>query len=198
MRKWIFILIYLILKWWFLCFCSSNNEISIKQERLFFLKKYKKKKTTKNKDNFLLVWNKGKFSSHQKKSNTIIFLFNFFDFVAGVLQEDTLTVYLFIICLAYVLRTSRDQTKGNGLTIKKKRSRRYPAETIIDTDYANDLALLVNTPTQAESLWYNLEQTAGDIGPNVNGNKTESMYFKQEGAISTLWGKPLKLIDHLT
>ena len=29
-----------------------------------------------------------------------------FDIVAGVLQGDTLTPYLFIICLDYVLRTS--------------------------------------------------------------------------------------------
>ena len=32
-----------------------------------------------------------------------------FDIVAGVLQGDTLALYLFIICLDYVLRTSIDK-----------------------------------------------------------------------------------------
>ena len=36
--------------------------------------------------------------------------------------------------------------KENDLTQKKSRSRRYPTETIIDPDYADDLVLLKNTP----------------------------------------------------
>ena len=51
-----------------------------------------------------------------------------FDIVAGVLQEDTLAPYLFIICLDYVLRTSIDKIKENGFELTKKRSRRYPAK----------------------------------------------------------------------
>ena len=38
----------------------------------------------------------------------------YFDIVAGVLQGDTLTPYLFIICLDYVLRTSIDKIRENG------------------------------------------------------------------------------------
>ena len=41
--------------------------------------------------------------------------------------------------------------KENALTLEKARSRRYPTETITDKDYADDIALLANTPTQAES-----------------------------------------------
>ena len=36
---------------------------------------------------------------------------DYFDIVAGVLQGDTLALYLFIICLDYVLRTSIDKIK---------------------------------------------------------------------------------------
>ena len=43
-----------------------------------------------------------------------------FDIVTGVLHEDTLALYLFIICLDYVLRTSIDLIKGNIFTLKKK------------------------------------------------------------------------------
>ena len=82
---------------------------------------------------------------------------NYFDIVAGVLQGDKLTLCLFIICLDYVLRTSIDLMKGNSFKLAKERSRRYPAQTIMDTDYANDILLLANTPTRAETLLHSLE-----------------------------------------
>ena len=66
----------------------------------------------------------------------------YFDIVAGVLQGDTLAPYLFIICLDYVLRTSIDKIRENGFEQTKKRSRMYPAKTITDTDYADDIAIL--------------------------------------------------------
>ena len=72
----------------------------------------------------------------------------YFDIVAKVLQGDTLAPYLFIICLDYVLRTSIDKIKENGFELTKKRSRRYPATTITDADYADDIAILANTPDQ--------------------------------------------------
>ena len=64
-----------------------------------------------------------------------------------------------------------------------------------DTGYADDQELLVNTSTQTEFLLHSLEQAAGGIGLYVNANKTESVCFKQNGAISTLRAKPLKLVD---
>ena len=81
----------------------------------------------------------------------------YFDIVAGVLQGDTLAPYLFIICLDYVLRTSIDKIKENGFELTKKRSRRYPATTITDANYADDIAILANTPDQAETLLHSLE-----------------------------------------
>ena len=74
----------------------------------------------------------------------------YFDIVAGVLQRDTLAPYLFIICLDYVLRTLIDKIRENGLELTNKRSRRYPTKTITDADYADDIAILANTPNQAE------------------------------------------------
>ena len=95
------------------------------------------------------------------------------------------------------LRTSIELIKENDFTVKKKkkaRSRRYPAETITDADYIDDLAFLPNTPTLAESLLRSMEQTAGPNGLLVNANKTDFMYFKRWGTISTLFGWPLKLV----
>ena len=122
----------------------------------------------------------------------------YFDIVAGVLQGDTLAPYLFIICLDYVLRTSIDKIKENGFELTKKRSRRYPATTITDANYADDIAILANTPDQAETLLHSLERAAASIGLYVNAHKTEYMCYNQTGDISTLEGTPLKLVDKFT
>ena len=112
----------------------------------------------------------------------------YFDIVAGVLQRETLAPYLFIICLDNVLRTSIDKIRENGFGLTKKRSRRYPAKTITDADYADDIAILANTPNQAETLLHSLELAAAGIGLHVNAHKTEYMCFNQAGSISTpLW-----------
>ena len=82
----------------------------------------------------------------------------YFDIVAGVLQGVISAPYLFIICLDWVFRTSSDKIKENGFELTKKRSRRYPAKTITDADYADDIAILANTPNQAETLLHSLER----------------------------------------
>ena len=79
----------------------------------------------------------------------------YFDIVAGLLPRDTLAPYLFIICLDYGLRTSIDKIRENGFELTKKRSRRHTAKTITDADYTDDIAILVNTPNQAETLVWN-------------------------------------------
>ena len=73
-----------------------------------------------------------------------------------------------------------------------------PTKSISDTDYADDIALLANTPTPTKSLLHSLEQAAGDIGLLMNADKTEYMCFNQEGDISTLSGSSLKLVDKFT
>ena len=107
----------------------------------------------------------------------------YFDIVAGVLQGDTLAPYLFIICLDCVLRISIDKIRENGFDY---------------ADYADDIAILANTPDQAETLLHSLEQPAAGIGLYVNAHKTEYMCYNQTGEISTLDGTPLKLVDKFT
>ena len=123
---------------------------------------------------------------------------DYFAVVAGVLQGDTLAPYLFILCLDYMLRTSIDKMKENGFKLTKERSKRYHAKLITDADYADDIALLANTPAQAETLLHSLERAASGIGLHVNAHKTEYMCFNQRGDISTLNGSSLKLEDKFT
>ena len=123
---------------------------------------------------------------------------DYFDIVAGVLQRDTLAPYLVIVCLDYVLRTSVDKIKDNSFKLTKERRRRYPAKTITNIDYADDIAFLANAPAQAEPLLHSLEQDTAGIGLHVNVHKMEYMYFNQTGDISTLNGNSLKLVDKFT
>ena len=123
---------------------------------------------------------------------------DYFDIVAGVLQGDKLAPYFFIICKDYVLRTSIDKIKENGFELTKKRSRRYPAKTITDADYADGISILANVPAQAETLLHNLERATAGIGLHVNAHKTEYMCFNQTGDISTLNGSSLNLVDKFT
>ena len=122
----------------------------------------------------------------------------YFNIVAGVLLGDMLAPYFFIICLDYVLRTLIDKIRENGFELTKKSCRRYPAKTITDADYADDIAILANTPNQAEILLHNLEWAAAGIGLHVNAHKTEYMCYNQTGDISTLDGTSLKLVDKFT
>ena len=55
------------------------------------------------------------------------------------------------------------------------RRKQYDAETITDTDWADDIALIANTPTQDEPLLHSLDQASGYIGLYVNADKTEYM-----------------------
>ena len=99
-----------------------------------------------------ILYKNTKVKARSRDGNT-----EYFDIVAGVLQGDTLAPYLFIICLDYVLRTSIDKMKENSVELTKKRSRRYPAKTITDGEYADDIAILANTHNQAKTLLHSLE-----------------------------------------
>ena len=99
--------------------------------------------------------------------------------------------HLFRLCAS-------DKMKDNGFKLTKERTRRYPTQTIMDMDYANDIALLANALAQAETLLHSLKRAAAGIGLHVNTHKMEYMCFNQRGYISTLNGSSLKLVDKST
>ena len=123
---------------------------------------------------------------------------DYFYIIAGVLKGDTLAPYIFIICLHYMFRTSIDKRKDNGCKLTKERSRRYSAQTITSADYPDDIALLTNTSTQAETQLHCLEWAAACTGLHINGHKMEYIWFNQTGEIFILKGSSLKLVDKFT
>ena len=92
----------------------------------------------------MMFYKNTKVKVHSQDGNT-----DFFDTVAGVLQGDIyFAPYLFIIFQDYILQMIIDLMKENRFTLKKARSRWYPSQTIMDADYADDLALFANIPTK--------------------------------------------------
>ena len=66
--------------------------------------------------------------------------------------------------------------KGNGFTLKKARSKWYSAKTVTGANYADDIALLANTPNWAKSQLHCLEQAASGIDFHVNGGKVKDVF----------------------
>ena len=122
---------------------------------------------------------------------------DFYDIVVGVPQGDMLAPYMVITCLDYVLQTSIDLQKENSFTLGKTRSKYYPALTITDADYADDIALMANTLAKAESLLHSLELAAGSIGLHVNEDETDYMRFNQNYSQKLKAGS-LKLLGKFT
>ena len=60
------------------------------------------------------------------------------------------------------------------------------------------MAILANTPNQAETLQHSLERAAPGIGLHVNARKNGYKCFNQTGDNSTLDGTSLKLVDKFT
>ena len=100
-----------------------------------------------------------------------------FVIIAGVLQGDMLAPYLFIICLDYIFWMPIDLMKENGFTLTKIISRQYPAQTITDVDYVDDIVCMANALIQAESLLHSLEKAAGGIGLHVSADKWNTCAF---------------------
>ena len=121
---------------------------------------------------------------------------SFFEILSGVLQGDTLAPYLFIVCLDYAMRIATTD-KQLGFTLKKARSRRHPAVTVTDADFADDIALISDTLDQAEKLLKRVQAAAKIIGLHINESKTEYMTFNIDTNISlmTLDDKELKHVD---
>ena len=83
--------------------------------------------------------------------------------LAGIMQGDTLAPYLFIIVLDYTLTKAMDGREHLGFTLAPRRSRRHPAKTITDLDYADDIAVLSDCMKDAQELLCQLETATPEV-----------------------------------
>ena len=73
-----------------------------------------------------------------------------FEVSTGVLQGDVLAPFLFIVLVDYLLKKATSDV-DTGVVTHPRRSRRYPARVINDLDFADDIALLESTMSQAQA-----------------------------------------------
>ena len=106
----------------------------------------------------------------------------------GVLQGDPLAPFLFIVCLDYALRKSISNI--DGLTLKKRRSSRHPAEVLPDLDFADDICLFEDKLEAAEDLLHRVEKASKEIGLFLNAAKTKFIHLNP-----TVAGAPLYALD---
>ena len=85
-----------------------------------------------------------------------------FVIVGGVCHGDPSPAYISINCLTHLI-------KENGFTLKKKKKETILLRTMTNEDYADDLVLLSNSPTQFKSL-HSVEQAVGSTRLNVNAD----------------------------
>ena len=74
--------------------------------------------------------------------------------------------------------------KEDSTTLKEATNERYPAETITDVDYADDLALLANTFNLTESQMHSLLQTTRDVIVNFISDEIDMLCIQQGRIIS--------------
>ena len=119
--------------------------------------------------------------------------------MAGVLQGDTLTPFLFIIALDYALRCAiNGHEEELGFTLSKRASRRVPAKMLTDLDFADDISLLSDTVEKACRLLSEVERQCSRIGLGINAKKTKVMPINADEPVvrvTTLDGTPLEIVD---
>jgi hypothetical protein len=84
-----------------------------------------------------------------------------FNITAGVLQGDTLALFLFVIVLETALRTALTWREEDlGFTTTPRRSSRHPKIVLADLDFADDIALLSDLIEEGQELQVSVEQSA--------------------------------------
>ena len=94
----------------------------------------------------------------------------------------------------YALRSSFSDT--DGLTLKRRRSRRFPAEVLADLDYADDIAILEDTIVAAQDFINRVEKACQGIGLFLNVNKTKYMHLNPstDEQLCSFDGSPIECV----
>lgn len=92
----------------------------------------------------------------------------------GVLQGCTLSPYLFITVLDYVLR-STVESSFEGLEIVPRKSSRHPRVLLNHLAFADDVVLIASSMDQAQNMFAKLENVGAKVGLQINYSKTKIM-----------------------
>jgi hypothetical protein len=131
-----------------------------------------------------------------------------FDITTGVLQGDVLAPFLFIIVIDYVSKLSAGKygymTHKGTSNDASGRCMRHSTHTVSrlvnDLAFADDIALLENTNSQAQSQLDSLRHNALTVGLEINVKKTEQMRLNQPATSSPpppliIDGQSIEIVD---
>jgi len=97
-----------------------------------------------------------------------------FQVTTGVLQGDVLAPFLFIVVIDYLMMKATEDT-DSGVITHLRRSRRHPAKSLNDLDFADDIALLELCILNAQAQLTSTVTAAEPLGLTINVPKTECM-----------------------
>ena len=94
---------------------------------------------------------------------------------SGVLQGDTLSPFLFVVIMDFVLR--RTLQEEDGFIVANRRSSRHPAIRLTCLAYADDVALTCCDPAAAQRAVRRLVEEGERVGLRINLNKTKVLHI---------------------
>ena len=97
-----------------------------------------------------------------------------FDFTTGVLQGDVLAPFLFVVLVDYLLKKATSHL-DSGIVTHPCRSRRHPAKSFNDLDFADDIALLESSISRAQAQLTKTAEAAADLGLVISAPKSKYM-----------------------
>ena len=88
----------------------------------------------------------------------------------------------------YLLKKATSQL-DSGVVTHPRRSRRHPAKSLNDLDFADDIALLESSISRAQAQLTKTSEAAADLGLVISAPKTEYMTVNcnPQPAPSSLW-----------
>ena len=107
-----------------------------------------------------------------------------FTTTSGVLQGDTLSPFLFVMVMDFVLR--RSLREEDGFLVARRTSSRHPAIRLTCLAYADDVALICNDPAAAQRAVCRIAEEGERVGLHINIAKTEVLHVGTSYAPSLL------------
>ena len=106
--------------------------------------------------------------------------------------KETPWLYFFLLC-ALTTRIG----PSDGLTLKKRGSRRHPEEVLAELAYAHDIALMENTIKEADYPLHKVESAAQSIGLFLIVAKTKIMTLNAtlERSVHALYGSEIEKVE---